>query len=286
MDFIRRYKRSILFIIIIVCIIAMVITAGRKQPGIIGNVSGFVITGAERGIDAVGKWIGGKFNALVNIDKIENENEQLKLQITEQGLQLDRLSQIENENQQLRGLLEMDNKYPEYSKLEADIIAKDPGNWYETFTINKGSSDGIEQNMVVIASGGLVGRVTECGFNYSKVMSVINTTDAVSAKSLRSNDIGFVRGDYSQKGKCRMEYIDNDAEIIEGDEIVTSHLSGIYPQGIRIGYVTEIGTGSNDLTKIAIIEPSVDFKHLEKVLVITEKFENEYIENTTESESN
>lgn len=284
MDFLRRNKRSVLFIIIFICIIAMLLTANRGEPTFLGNSVGFIVTGVQRGVTSVEDWFGAKFNALANIDKIEDENEELKLQLAEKELQMDRLSQLEEENKGLRELLEMDKRYPDYPKVAAKIIAKDPGNWYETFLIDKGSGDGIKKNMVVIATGGLVGRVTECGFNYAKVMSVINSTDAVSAKSLRSNDVGFIRGDYSKKGRCRMEYIDNDAEIIEGDEIVTSHLSEIYPSGIRIGYVSEIGTGSNDLTKLAMVEPAVDFKHLERVLVIKQNFEKEYIDSEEETE--
>jgi rod shape-determining protein MreC len=100
--------------------------------------------------------------------------------------------------------------------------------------------------------------------------------------SLRTGDLGVVRGDYSlmDDGLCRMEYIDAESEIMKGDEIVTSQLSDIYPVGLTIGYVKEIVTDTNGLTKYAIIEPQVDFKHLSTLLVITEAFDK----TTTEGE--
>ena len=123
--------------------------------------------------------------------------------------------------------------------------------------------------MVFLAFGGLVGKVEEVGTNYAKVSSIINGTYSVTSKTLRTDDEGFVKGDIVNKGMLKMEYIDKDAEIKEGDEIVTSHLSNIYPAGITIGSVTEVHLDNNNkLYKTAIIKPAVDFKHLEKVLVI------------------
>ncbi len=127
--------------------------------------------------------------------------------------------------------------------------------------------------MVVLSSNGLVGKISEAGYNYSKVVSIIDDTDSVSSQNTRTEDIGFVRGDLTNKGICIMEYIDNEAEIIEGDEIITSHLSNIYPPGLTIGYVKEIYSDLNTLTKYAVVEPIVDFKNLETVLVITQNFE-------------
>ena len=124
--------------------------------------------------------------------------------------------------------------------------------------------------MVLTASNGLVGKIIETGETYSKAQSILDSRSSVPAMSLRTEDLGVVKGEYSlmNHGLCRMEYIDSEAEIIEGDEIVTSNLSDVYPSGITIGRVKEIKTEANGLTKYAIIEPYVDFKHLDTLLVI------------------
>ena len=174
------------------------------------------------------------------------------------------------ENQRLSELLKISQKYADYHTTGTQIIAKDPGNWYDVFLINKGRDDGLEANMVLTSSNGLVGKIIESGDTYSKALSILDSRSSVPAMSQRTEDLGVVKGEYSlmNSGLCRMEYIDSEAEIMEGDEIVTSHLSDVYPPGIAIGRVKEIRTEANGLTKYAIIEPYVDFKHLDTLLVI------------------
>ncbi|MBZ4668639.1 MAG: mreC, partial [Defluviitaleaceae bacterium] len=190
------------------------------------------------------------------------------------------LQQYKEENTRLRNLLELDKKYADYPKIGAEIIGKDPGNWYNVFLIDKGSNDGLETDMVVLSGNGLVGHIIETAPNYSKVLSIIDDRNAVSSKVLRTSDLGVTKGDLTlmNEGLCKMEYIDSEADIIKGDEIVTSNLSDIYPPGIMIGTVKEIQVESHGLTKYALIEPVVDFRHLEEVLVINKKWTKNDVE--------
>ncbi|MFI3230425.1 MAG: rod shape-determining protein MreC [bacterium] len=257
-------------ILILICIILALVSFRRTSPTFLETSIGYVLTPIQSSITSVSTWVEQKFQTLSNINDAENQIEQLKLELELKNQEISRLQQYQLENEKLSELLDTSSKYSEYSTLTADIIAKDPSNWYEMFTINKGSNDGIEKNMVVISNGGLVGKVEEVGINYSKVSSIINGTYSVSSKTLRTDDEGFVKGDLSNKGTCRMDYIDKDAEIKEGDEVITSHLSDIYPAGITIGFVTSVSLDDEKkISKTATIEPIVDFKHLEKVLVIT-----------------
>lgn len=284
MEFLNKYKKWIFTLIIIACITAAILTVNRTKPSIIEDTFGVVIIPVQSLNTNVSGWFKDKISVFTNFKDIENENASLKKEIESKAELENRVKLLEAENQKLNNLLDTDSKYSDYPKITAKIIAKDPGNWYDTFIIDRGSQDGLKKNMVVLASGGLVGRIKECGPFYSKVVSLIDDSDAVSSKSLRTDDIGFIRGDLTKKNLCRMEYIDNDAEIIEGDEIVTSHLSEIYPPGITIGYVKEITSDTNTLTKVAIIEPTVDFKHLENVLVITQSYEKTDISTSSSEE--
>ncbi len=276
MRFLEKNKLFVIAVAIILLIIIGVFTFDRNKPTFIENGIGFALTGMQSATHAVSGWFGSRIDFVTNLDGIENENATLKKDVVTMELELSRLKRVEDENKKLLRLLEIDSKYAEHKKVGADIIAKDYGCWYDNFIINKGTKDGLDKNMVVLADGGLVGRIVESGYNYSKVITMIDDVDAISAKSVRTDDIGFVRGDIINKGICKMEYIDTEAEIVEGDEIVTSHLSQIYPPGITLGYVKEIHTDTNTLTKYAVIEPTVDFKHLDTVLVITQKFKTEY----------
>ena len=167
----------------------------------------------------------------------------------------------------------MDKEYSQYKKVGARVISKGSGNWYNTFIINKGTKDGIKVNMNVLADGGLVGIVTETGRTYAKVCSIINDTSSVSAKSSQTGDTCVVQGNsesVQKDGTIDVTYISKDADMKEGEELITSHISSKYLEGIKIGTVSSISTDSSNLTQSAKVTPFVDFQHLEDVLVITQ----------------
>ena len=269
MKILIKNKKLFIGFFIVLCIFLGLFSFNRINPTLFERSFGFIITPVQNMLTSSTKWVGQKVKAFSNINQLQKENEELKIELEVKNQEINRLKQLERENEKLSELLDASSRYGQYSTITSNIIARDPGNWYENFTIDKGTNDGIEKNMVVLAFGGLVGKVEEVSSNYAKVSSIINGTYSVSSKALRTDDEGFVKGDISNKGMLKMDYIDKDAEIKEGDEIVTSHLSDIYPAGITIGYVTEVYLDNNNkLSKTAIIKPTVDFKHLEKVLII------------------
>ena len=136
----------------------------------------------------------------------------------------------------------------------------------------QGEDDGIAVDMNVMAGTGLVGIVTETGPNWAKVRSIIDDESQVSALVLSTSDNCFVNGDLTlmQEGKIRFDdLLNNDSVIEKGEQVVTSHISSKYLQGILIGYISEIEVDSNNLTRSGYITPAVDFQHLQEVLVIT-----------------
>lgn len=156
----------------------------------------------------------------------------------------------------------------------ARIIGWDGGNWFHSFTINKGSDDGLEVDMNVMAGGGLVGRIVSVGSNWAKVISIIDDNSNVSGMVLSTSDNLIVSGDLElmSQGMIRFgQLVDSDNEVAEGDKIVTSNISDKYLPGILIGYISTMEMDSNNLTKSGRVTPAVDFAHLEEVLVILEK---------------
>lgn len=283
MDFFNNNRRLIISLVTIICIASAIFTVDRVKPTFIENTFGFIITPVQSFNTRTVDWFNNKKEYFKGITGLAKENEELKTELEKVTAELNMLRLIEDENSELGELLQIQKKYSNYNLVGANIIAKDPSNWYDTFLIDKGTKDGMQKNMVVLTADGLVGRIKECGYNYSKVVSIIDDSDSVSAMSLRTDDIGYVHSDLTSNGLCKMDYVDSSAEIIEGDEIITSHLSDIFPEGITIGYVKEIHTDTNALTKYAVITPAVDFKHLDTVLVINQVFENELIESPTET---
>ncbi|MCD8089147.1 MAG: rod shape-determining protein MreC [Clostridiales bacterium] len=269
MNFFDRHKKTFFLLLCAGCLVLAGITSNRLAPTFFEKTFGFVLTPFQGAITYVGDWFSARFTAITNINALIEENEALKYEIEQLKLDNSRIELLEADNEKLTGILELAEKYKAYDTTGARIIGKDPGNWYDVFIIDKGSADGLSQNMVVISDGGLVGRIKECGFNYSQVVSIIDDADAVSAVSPRTGDTGYVKGDLSNKGMCKMELIDITSKITEGDEITTSQFSSVYPEGISIGKVTSVENTSDTSTKTAVIEPGVDFKHLDSVLIIT-----------------
>lgn len=236
------------------------------------NAVGSAITPMQKGINAVGTFISDKLDNLRNINELLEENAMLKGQVDILSYQNRLLLQDKYELDGLRKLYELDQKFLDYPKVAARVISKDPNNWYNEFTIDKGTRDGILKGMNVLAGDGLAGIITEAHYNYSKVRSIIDDKSNVSGMFPETADICIVQGDLKlmDEGKIRVEFIEKNAPIKDGDEIVTSHISEDYLQGITIGYISNIELDASNMSKKAYLTPVVDFKHLEEVLIITE----------------
>ena len=173
--------KYILLILTVVCVAAMITSFTLNiSGGPLNAVAGYVFVPMQRGINTVGAWITEKADNLKNLSDVMAENDALKKQVDEltSELNTNNLEQYELEN--LRELLALDQKYPSYEKVAANVIGKSSGNWFSYFTIDKGTDDGIEVDMNVIAGSGLVGIVTDVGPNYAKVTSIINDTAQIS----------------------------------------------------------------------------------------------------------
>ena len=233
---------------------------------------GSVVTPMQRGINTVGTYLSDKMDNFRSIHELLNENEQLKNKVDVLSYDNKLLLQDKYELEELRKLYELDQQYADYPKVAARVISKDTNNWYSVFTIDKGTKDGMAENMNVIAGNGLVGIITEAHYNYSKVRSIIDDNSSVSGAFSRTSDTCIVQGDLvlMDSGKIRVELINKNAAISDGDEIVTSQISPNYLEGILIGYVSDVELDATNMTKTAYLTPVVDFERLEEVLIITE----------------
>ena len=257
-----------------VCIVSILLgLIVNLNGGPLKNVAGYLFVPMQEGINATGEWIFDTANDFRTLKDVLDENEALKKQVADlTSLNITtKLEQYELEN--LRELYALDAKYPTYEKVAASVIAKDSSNWFDTFTINRGTKHGIQKGMNVIAGGGLVGIVTDAGANYATVRSIINDTSNISAMIATTGDNFNVSGNLkSIKTEMSITFSqlrDEDNQVNVGDAVITSYVSDQYQQGILIGYISKIEDSANNLTKSGTITPVVDFAHLEDVFVIT-----------------
>ncbi len=266
-----RVKRAMIIVSTILLIAIMGITmGGRQNITLLENFAGRVITPIQKGFYAIGNGISSKVAPIINVWEIKEineslvvENEQLKKELIDKTLTKLELEELEY----LKEALKYTNKMNVKKYVSCDVVAKDQGNWFNLFTVDAGTNQGVTKNSAVINGSGLVGLVYEVGDNWSKVVSVIDNKASVGFQTLDHtySYVGQLNGsvDFNLTGYL----FDPTADIQEGVTLITSGL-GIYPKGILIGKISEVIIDKNELLTGIIVEPFVDFKQIDKVMII------------------
>lgn len=256
----------------ILCIGLIVLSlSSRFSFAPVRNALGYVVVPFQNGINQVGTWMNDQKKGFQSMKSLAEENEKLKEQVEELKVKNSNLVQDQEEAERLRALYNLDQEYSEYEKIGAQVIGKDAGNWYSTFIINRGSEDGVETDMNVIADGGLVGIVTGTGAHWATVRSIIDDSSNVSASVTSISQNCMVTGDLEMMDEGKIRFIqltDKENQVQEGDKVVTSSVSNKFLKGILIGYISGVQDDSNNLTKNGTIIPAVDFSDIQEVLVI------------------
>ena len=266
-------SKLILFFLSLFCGIMIIVSFALEfTDSPVKDVVGVVLTPIQCGINHVGGWFSGKMDYFEDNLKLAAQNEELQSQVDQLTVENTQLLQDKDELNSLRDLYELDHKYETYEKVGARVISKDDSsNWFSTFTIDKGSNDGLAVDMNVMAGSGLVGIITDVGPNWATVRSIIDDYSNVSAQISETEDTCIIAGDLSltDEGTVRLVKLnDPDSKVKVGDTVVTSQISDIFLPGILIGYVSEIGVDSNNLTHSGLVSTVVDFKDIKEVLVI------------------
>lgn len=261
-----------LLILAIICIVLMGLSGfAESGKGPLSWAAGYTIVPMQKGINRVGMWIGDVSENFATLQEIKKENKELKSRLEEMTTENNRLQQNSATLERYKELYKMDQNTADYPKVAANVIASENSNWFSKFTIDKGSNDGIREDMNVLSGTGLVGIVTEVGPNWATVSSIIDDKN-VSAMILTTFDKCIVSGDLQmvQDGLLKFEQLaNNENEVAVGEQVVTSNISSKYLQGLLVGYISEVNVDSNNLTRSGYIIPATDFKELQEVLVIT-----------------
>lgn len=266
-------NQHIFVIFTIVCISLLAATFSSDismQP--FKDGAGYMVVPFEKGLSTIGNWINDFGNNFKDVRELAEENARLHDEVESLKEQNVQLAKGQKELERLEKLYKIDEDYNQYDKVLAQVIAKEPGNWYSSFTINKGRKDGIRKNMNVLADGGLVGLVTETGPGWSTVRTIIDDSSNVSAMTLSDSNTCIVSGslELMDSGKMLFSQLrDDKGSAIAGENIVTSHISDKYLAGILIGTISSITRDANNLTSTGYLVPAVDFSNLQEVLVIT-----------------
>jgi len=259
--------------IIVILLLMMVLTAYHQSSGQLISPEGMfssIITPVQGIVSRVAQVVSDYLYRVKLRSNIEYEYNQLKAQNDELILRSILYEELEEENTQLRALLGEYEARASMNPLLARVIASETGNYFSTFTINKGKKDGVDDQMAVITSEGLVGYVYEVFDETSKVITVIDDQASLAALIESSRDQGAIKGTLGSTGEplCRMYYLSADSVPRPGDRVITSGVGVSFPKGLLIGYVRESTRAIEDNKHYIVVEPAADFEHIENVLVL------------------
>lgn len=268
--FTNKYFLILLAVTVALLFCMAVYTTERNKVSFGEDAAYHLLTPVQQLITGISDGVTGFFGYFQNVKELEREKEELEIRIAELESEIRRSDELQMENQRLRDMLAFKDAFGEYDLVAAAVIAKDPGNWFHSFTINKGTSDGLTNRSAVLTPVGVVGQIYEIGSDWAKVMSIIDTGSAVGSAVARTGDIALVEGDalLAKEGLCKMTYVTKNTNVTAGDLVETSGLGGVYPQGLLIGKVRELNPDTFGVSQYAVIEPAVSFDRITEVLVI------------------
>lgn len=277
MQFFKKYKNRMIVISVAIILIIIIgfTSTGRVSVTKLENGLGQVFTPIGRFFYGLGDKGANLVSSVKNITSLKAENEKLKKENIDLKEKNRDYEIVVGKKDYLKAEFEMLGEQ-KYDLISANIIGKEPGNWFNRFSIDKGLNDGVKKGDTIISAvegnkgpsiEGIVGRVVESGNNYSKVVSLIDENSKVSFKLTRTEEGGMLSG--SDDGKLIGYLFDTDADVKKGDELLSSGLGGVYSKDLYIGRVTKVVRKDEELMKTIEVEPAINFKKLHRVFIIS-----------------
>ena len=262
----------------IVLVAALIIAVAL---GVIGNMMGktavdklvqSMLAPLRAGVSTLTAQAEKYYNYMFRYEALEEENAALRQQIAQMEEDARNAADLTRENERLKELLGIDPVNEGYTLVDAYIISWDSMDWGSSFTVNRGTTAGIQVGMCAITSNKeVVGLVTEAGPNYAVIRTVLDSTLEISASVASSGYSGMVTGGYAQdlEGLLRMEYLPTSAVLRNNDQVVTAG-STVYPRNLILGYIIDAGIDQTGIAKYAILRPAADIESLEQVFILTD----------------
>ncbi len=257
----------VLVLVIVLCLVLAWLILDSLAPS---NPIKSAVSQVASPIQYALRWLGTPFRSLAqgieSINKLGEENETLRKENSELRNQIILLQEAQLENEILRKELAFKSSVPSYQLLSAEVIGRDPSEFFKYLIIDRGKDDGMRVGLPVITADGLVGRISEVGPVSSKVMLVTDSSSSVSTLVQRSRATGMTQG-YPGQGLI-MRYIPQSASVEVGDIVLTSGLGGGFPMRLVVGQVAEVTNQDVAMFKDARVIPAVNFTSLESVMVM------------------
>lgn len=265
---IQKYKLIIIAVIVfLVLFISLATSMRNNKSGAVQKLGFNIISTISNKFISIRDSFSGS-SKQKEIEELKSENAKLKTQLIENTISKDNLKQLQALQKSLKFVTDKNSS----AYVSADIVAKNSGNYYKTFTISAGSAQGVKSDSIVVNGEGLVGRVYEISKNYCKAISLLDNRTPISFEIVgRNNDTGMIMQDtkvvqISDKSLVKGYMFDANSPVKVGEMITTSGL-GLYPSGIPIGKIEQVIPDEKNILKYVVVRPFVDFTNLNKVMI-------------------
>lgn len=267
-------------IVIVVAIVLAIFLLSRTtgQISLMENAMGTVLTPMQNAFTNATNWVVNLIENQRNYSELSAEYASLKRENEALQLEVAALAEEAAENDRLTDALGAYERFSSLDPVYGRVIARDPGIWFDTFSINVGTNQGVQVDMAVVTGDGLVGRVYEVGSNYAKVLSIIDSRSAVACLVQRTRDNGVLRGVTTETyttASCYGYYLPSSSDATVGDTVITSGVDMLYPKGLPIGVVSAISREGESSENYIVVTPYADFLHIEEVLVLRVQVEKD-----------
>jgi len=267
----RRKKKSnplnriLLWVSLIgLALIAIVTTVGRKEFGLSHRLTFEALGGTQVVFTRATQGVSGIWRHYLDLVGVSQENERLQQEIKRYVALNAEYREAVATNVRLSQLLDLKQNFDE-PVLAAHVIGRDPALWFKTMTIDKGISAGVKKGMPVVTVEGVVGQVINVSPRYAKVLLATDPNSAIDAIIQSNRALGIIKGDGQG---YRLDYVLKDSAVVKGDLIITSGMGGVFPKGLLIGQVVDVGNDKRGMFHTITVRPAVDFRELEYVTII------------------
>ena len=270
-EFLEKYGLRLLAVTTACAVLISVLNYLSATSGFLQNAVGVLTSPFRAAAASVTQWVEDKQRYYKDYSELLAENEELRVRVAELERDARQADADREENALLRELLELSSQRRSFVFEAAAVLSRQSTNWTSSLTLNRGTAHGVARNDCVISSEGyLVGVVSEVGYNWCTVLTVIDTDTEIGARVFRTEEVAVAEGDLDLMGEnsLKLSYLSADAQLIAGDYVTTSGLGGFYPGGLVIGTVSSVLTDDDGLTQYAVLTPMARLSELSEVFII------------------
>ena len=259
-------------VVIVLCVLSALYSGVTGNPSPVTRIVSFVTTPVQRVATGISNFFSHGLSYFTDLAALQGENEELKRQIREMEQTVRDAELAPEENAQLRQQAGQPERMRELTTINAEVIARNPGDWATTLTLDKGSNHGVELGDLVTTVDGMAGYVSELYSNTCEITTVIDVEMQCGALITRTRETAIAEGDYDlmADGNLRLSYLTEDTSVVIGDTVETSGRGGVFPKGVMIGTVESVLPESNGISYYAVIRPFVDVDTISSVSIVTD----------------